>query len=507
MKACFLLQRRFAYIGHYIALILKEKYGLLDICAYVQLRSSYTFLKNQANLSYSSLLLDEDVHKTYLTEELDLNYLRTFEKEYGLPNLWPYLAVDRIVMHNQLIREYPYDSPPYTHEEILKIAQVNIKRIIEFLEKEKPDFIFFSVVGSIGAKLLYHIAKKKSIQTICAITNTLPRTTVLSTEYERLSWVEELTEQYQNDPTVKRSNYYEQATSFMRDYRAKPVIYSDTYFSGIYSEMYNYIKPLDWLSPQNLWRSLLWFVHILKEYTTSSYRYDYSFIRPWGYIKDRIQRKIRNLRGNHDLYDCYAPERDNFVFFPLQYEPEVSLMLLAPFFTDQINVIKQIARSLPVGYILYVKEHPQMTVYRPRAYYKKLKKIPNVKLINPSISGFDIMKNARLITTITGTVGWEASLLKKPVITFGDIFYNQLSFVKNCRTIEHLPFIVKEQLKNFQYNEEEMTSFVAALLQDSAPVDMLQLWEKETDENKKKMGLEPLADLLAKKIKLKKLNH
>jgi len=504
MKACFVLQRRFAYIGHYLASTLKEKYGLIDICAYVQLRSSYTFLKNQTDISYSSLLLDEDIHKTYRTEKLDLDYLRNFEKEYGLPNLWPYIAVDRIIMHNQLVREYPHDFPPYTHEEILKIAQVNIKNIIKFLEKEKPDFIFFSVVGSIGAKLLYHIAKKKGIKTICAITNTLPRTTVLSTEYDRLSWVEELTKQYKNDPTVKKTNYHEQAETFIRDYRAKPVIYSDTYFSGVYSEMYNYIKPLAWLSPKNLWRSISWFGHILKEYTTSPDRSDYSYIKPWGYIKDRIKRKIRNIRGNLDLFDRYAPKEDSFVFFPLQYEPEVSLMLLAPFFTDQINVIKQIARSLPVGYVLYVKEHPQMAIYRPRAYYKKLKKNPNVKLINSNISGFDIMKEARLVTTITGTVGWEASLLKKPVITFGDIFYNQLSFVKNCRTIERLPFLVKEQLENFQYNGEEMTAFVTALFQDSAPVDLLQLWEKEADENKKKKSLEPLADLLAKKLKLKK---
>ena len=102
-------------------------------------------------------------------------------------------------MHNQLVREYPYNTPPYTHEEMLKIAQVNIKKILAFLDNEKPDFILFSIVGSLGAKLLYHIAKKKRIKTICAIANTLPQTTVLSTAYDRLSWVEEKIDHYKNN--------------------------------------------------------------------------------------------------------------------------------------------------------------------------------------------------------------------------------------------------------------------------------------------------------------------
>ncbi len=502
MKACFVLQRRFAYIGHHLACLLKERHGLRDFCGYVQLRSSYHFLKNQTDLLYSSLLLDEDIQKEYKEEKLDINYLRAFEKEYGLPNLWPYLAVDRIIMHNQLVREYPYNTPAYTHEEMLKILQVNIKKILGFLESEKPDFIFFSVVGSIGTTLLYHIAKRKGIQTICAIANTIPQTTILSTAYDRLSWVEEKMKLYQyNTPTLEQK-YYEAAKSFIQNYRAKPTVYSETFSSGLFSEVHNYSSRLSWLSPKSLLRSGRWFLHMIGEYITLPDRSDYSYVHPWGYIKDRVRRKIRNLRGLKDLFDPYAPDTDDFVFFPLQFEPEATLLTLAPFVSDQITLIRQIARSLPVGYLLYVKEHPQMVVFRPRSYYKELKKIPNVKLIDAKLSAFDIMKKARLVTTISGTAGWEAALLKKPVITFGDIFYNQLSFVKRARSIEDLPYLVKEQLENFAYNEEEMATFVATLLADSANVDLFQLWEKEPDETKKKTCLIPLVDLLAKKLGL-----
>ena len=74
MKACFLLQRRFAPVGHKLAVILKEKYGVENFCGYVYLRSSFKFLKNQKEIKYTSLLLDEDLHERYLDEKLDFDF-------------------------------------------------------------------------------------------------------------------------------------------------------------------------------------------------------------------------------------------------------------------------------------------------------------------------------------------------------------------------------------------------------------------------------------------------
>jgi len=118
-----------------------------------------------------------------------------------------------------------------------------------------------------------------------------------------------------------------------------------------------------------------------------------------------------------------------------------------------------------------------MVEYRPRKYYKELKKIPNVKLLAPSVDLFDILKHAKLTTVITSTAGWEAALIGKPVITFGDVFFNNLSMVKRCREIEKLPYLVKKQLTEFTYDEEEMIDFLSALFEDCAPFDYSYLWE------------------------------
>lgn len=93
-------------------------------------------------------------------------------------------------------------------------------------------------------------------------------------------------------------------------------------------------------------------------------------------------------------------------------------------------------------------------------------------------------------------------MLQKPGIAFGHQFYNTLSMVKYVREIEKLPDLVHEQLEKFTYNEEELLHYIAAILSDTALLRFYHLWEQETDEEEKKNGLRPLADLIARKLEL-----
>ncbi|KKS00032.1 MAG: hypothetical protein UU49_C0001G0032 [Candidatus Magasanikbacteria bacterium GW2011_GWC2_41_17] len=496
MKICFFLQRRFAYLGHNLAIILKEKYGVSDFCGYVNLRSSFNFLSSQKDIKYSNLLLDEDIQKKYKEETLDLNYLQWLEKEYGTPNLWPYIAVDRIIMSNQLLREYPYDKPPYTHEEMLRLLQVMSKSILSFLEKEKPDAIFFSVIGSIGTNLLFHMAEKLGVRCY-RIANCLKDLTTI-TYGPNLSLINPM------EPSVLTDAQQQQllikSKTFLEQYRSKPVSYyikSDPQY-----QQTNQTRQLQILLPKNLLNFVKWIFRYFYNYLTDESRFDYTYIKPWYYLIDGLKRKIRNIVGLNDLYD--EPDwNEDFAFFPLQFEPESGLLHVAYFKTNQLETVKQVARALPVGYKLYVKEHPTMVMYRPRSFYKELKKNPNVKLINPTTKGFDVISQAKLITTITGSCGWEATLLKKPVITFGQAFYNQLSFIKKCRAFEDLPQMVKEQLENFNYDENELLEYLIKIFESSAPVDLISVWDDASDSQRQKRALEPLADLIAKKLGIK----
>ena len=189
MKLGILLQRQFAYIGHNMAIWLKEKHEVTDFCGYVYQRWSFDFLKNQKDIKYSSLILDEDVHKEYLNEKVDLKYLAELERDYGLPNLWPYIALDRVLMFNQVVREYPYDTPAYTHEEMLRIFQVKARTIIKFLEKEKPEAFLFPNIGGIGAYMLYIVCKKMGIRTLVLLPACTEDRYVLSEKFDYFTGV------------------------------------------------------------------------------------------------------------------------------------------------------------------------------------------------------------------------------------------------------------------------------------------------------------------------------
>lgn len=502
MKACLLLQRKFAYTGHKLAIALKEKYGIKDFCSLVCVRSSFEFLKKQKDIEYSSLLLDEDIHNQYKKEVLNLEYLKNIEKEYGIPNLWPYITMDRVLMFGLLKREYPYNNPPYNHEEMMRILQVTFKSIINFLDKEKPDFIFITVINTVSAILLYQIAKKRNIQVFLGMETRIDDGLLLTDDYKNFSWVDKKFEILQENK--KDSSKIKESREYIKKFREKPNTY---FFVNKDLIQTSSLKELGWFVSRNILKSFNWFLKSTYHYLIKKKWLDYAEENPLTFIIDRTKRKIRTLIGYKRFYS-EVNLNEEFAFFPLHLEPEMSTLLFAPFWTDQINLIKQIAKSLPIDFKLYVKEHPAMVRFRPFSYYRELKKIPNVKLINPDQNSFELIKNSKLVTVITGTAGWEATILKKPVITFGDIFYNKLSMVKKSREIEQLPYLIKEQLEDFKYNEKELENFIGIMIEESAPVGLPELWwAGGGDPNEEQNRINLLASLLANKLNLNLIDN
>ncbi|TSC87209.1 MAG: hypothetical protein G01um10148_314 [Parcubacteria group bacterium Gr01-1014_8] len=496
MKGLFILQRRFAYIGHEMAKFLKADGVADEFCGYVQVRDGYRFLKGQSDIRYTGLILDEDIQKQYRDEKLDIAYLAKLEEEYG--TLWKYINVDRVISHGQLVREYPFDRSPYTHEEMLRMVQVYAKNIEAFLDREKPDFVFGYIFGSLGMLLLHDMAQKRGIPILTTIVPSTRDLVSVTGSYERITGVEERFRDNLKKP-LEQIESYSEARDFLEEFRRKPFVYTKVVVSRVKGgrfAQFSFLRPR-----QVLWTLYFNFFHIFIEWMRDSERRtDYSTVNPFFHVYDHVKRKLRNLVGLNDLYDVFDTSK-SYAFFPLQYEPETTLLLLAPNETDQVQTITRTACSLPAGMLLYVKEHPGMTPYRPRAFYRRLKKIPNVRLMNPALSSFEIIKHCRLVTVISGTPGWEAALLKKPVITFGHVFYNALSFIGKYRVPEELPELVRKQL-SVQTDDKELLAFLAALFADCASLDLMYLWEIEENEEKRRVGFKKFADVLAAKIRL-----
>jgi len=193
MKGCIVLQRQFAPIGNAIALELKNKHNIKDFCGYVFTRRAEQFVKAQKDIQYTNLILDEDLHNQYRKEKLDIEYLKNIEAEYGMPNLWQCIAIDRTLMMDIPPKEYSVSpTPPYTHEEMLKILQVKFRTIVDFLNKEKPDFIVGVNVGSLGTMTLDRVAKRMGIKNYTIETGKIDNRVTFSEDCKWLSGVEKI---------------------------------------------------------------------------------------------------------------------------------------------------------------------------------------------------------------------------------------------------------------------------------------------------------------------------
>ena len=166
-----------------------------------------------------------------------------------------------------------------------------------------------------------------------------------------------------------------------------------------------------------------------------------------------------------------------FAYYPLQYEPEATTMIYAPFMTNQIAILEALSKAIPPSWVLAVKEHPSMMGRRPLSFYKRLRELPKVELIHPKECQFDLMKRASLISTITGTAGFEAMLLGKTPLFFGEVFCQAVGegFVR-CSDFEQLPGAVRKAAEGSALDEHRLILYLAALLKESFqfPIQLLQ---------------------------------
>ena len=140
------------------------------------------------------------------------------------------------------------------------------------------------------------------------------------------------------------------------------------------------------------------------------------------------------------------------------------------------QVIRSIAKSLPVTHKLYVKEHPLQgnTGWKSTSYYKEIIDLPNVELLYTLISNEEIMKNCSMTIPITGSAGLESIFYQKPVIVFGNTIYSEVSSVQKINDIEELPAKIKLGLNSI-VSLSELNQFVDFIEDNSFEFDLYSL--------------------------------
>jgi len=142
------------------------------------------------------------------------------------------------------------------------------------------------------------------------------------------------------------------------------------------------------------------------------------------YIKRRQLKKFYESICEPKL-DMTKP----YIVIFLHLQPERSSIPEGGVFAQQWLMAQMLSTVCSAqGWNLYVKEHPSTfltgpKLYRGKWFYNGLKALPNTSLVSTSVSSASILKNAKAIATITGTVGIEAVAKGIPALLFGESPY------------------------------------------------------------------------------------
>ena len=145
-----------------------------------------------------------------------------------------------------------------------------------------------------------------------------------------------------------------------------------------------------------------------------------------------------------------------FVFYGLHKQPESSIDVRGRYFEDQLQNIINIWRNLPDDWYLVVKERSNAIGDRSISFYKKIKALPNVILIDHKTDSYSIMKNSKLVISVTGTICYEAALQNIPAITLSKTFFNKINLCvhKNWYDMDNVESL-KEIIDNLPFNNLE----------------------------------------------------
>jgi hypothetical protein len=418
-----------------------EFYGIFDLN--YKLKNNFI---NQSIVSFKKEWFFWD-HVDSKPTEVDMEYLKHFEDKFHI-NLWNLAYSERVFS-----KFNPFHV--FSSNEILSILEQECKFLEHVLSEINPDFLIIKVTDFHRNHLLSLMCQSLGIKVLSIIPTRLGSRTCISSDVNKIEswWTENIeeTKQFDFNHFLKNNGRYRQTTKIIS--------------SGTSLSFLTKIKlGLNWA-----------LTDITKDFHKT---YDHIGITRFKvlifFIKSIFKKYFRKLFIDKHFSKEIIDEK--FIFFTLQVEPERNLSLDAPFYTNQLSIIENIAKSLPIDCTLYVKEHYNMINrnWRPISEYKKLLKMSNVKLIHPSVPPNILFEKCLAVSTISGTAGLEGSYYGKPSIIFADTIYSNLSFVTRITNFDELSKKISNSL-NQKIDMIELEKFLKLIYSASFELDAFNL--------------------------------
>jgi hypothetical protein len=353
-------------------------------------------------------------------KKVDIEYLQKFEEKYKI-NLWQAAYSERFFYKYNQYHKFQYD-------EILSILEKECKFFESVLDEINPDFLVIKLTDTHQSNIFHQICKSKGIRILMMIPTRFAYRFAISDEDDKI-------DEFNPDEI---NNIEEKTLEELRNYSKKYHALQQT------NKFKSNLKISYWKRIEKFFNYVIKMNDSdFKNYFINYGRTPFKAMTKFLFLQQYLRKSFidKNLVK---MIDKNTP----FIYYPLQAEPERTLLLSAPFYTDQIELITRIAKAMPVGFKLYVKEHASMSLvgWRDISYYKKILELPNVVLIHPSVNSDELLKNSSLVVTIRGTTGIEATFYEKPTITLIDVNYSALPSVYKIKNIEELPQKIQNML-------------------------------------------------------------
>ena len=428
------------------------------------------------------ILLKEWEVTSEKTNKPDLETLRVYEEEIGgKAGLFGAIVADRrLFMGKDCTYTQDY-SRRFSDDELLSILQAALIKTELLFNELKPDLVVSFICVTILDYLVYLFARVRGIKFLnIRPTRVADRITVCSTL---------------NDPSPEFIKTYEKCLNYGSKYlvTAREHIQNVRNNHGRYEGVVK-ASSLPALKVNRERRNLISSVfHVMRNYLNyrnSIAASDNHVVNPlralfFASLLNPLRAKRIRAKFNDKYVSVEKLTRQRYVFFPLHTEPEVSLLVYGRPFLNQIEVIRQLAISLPSDMILVVKEHPWMVGKRSESVYNKILNIPRVCLVDPATDARDLISNAELVSVITGSIALESAILGKPVLTFGDGPFNALpdTMVVQCRDMRILPQLIKQLLLSTDTagHEDSLEAYISAVYENSVSVNLYSVLLKKND--------------------------
>lgn len=374
-------------------------------------RHMIEFAKVEAPHVEWAMLLPTSHHLDVVSGVLGVDRILCLEHEQGRASLSMPSEAELADYYGNIFTDIEAEKKVFKHRpaaEQLMLA-VQIYRIYKaFLLRLKPTHLLMAHIETFDGKVLVSLARELNIPVL------------IPTDLRHLGGIYFSRDAQEQIPDYRQvtPNGKEWAAKTIAAFRSKP---GPAFAPDMFSASGEELLPIGRKSlPKRVWGfvSRTWRNPRMFEPELFLLNLKYTF--PWVLERFRAIRAYRNERCYDSKELAELPSK--FIYYPLQVTPESSINTPAPYYVDQMRAIDAIRFAMPSDWMLVVKEHRASLGIRPTSFYRALRQKAGVHIAHAAMSSIELIKEAQVTISVTGSATLEAFLLGRPALVLGGCF-------------------------------------------------------------------------------------